>query len=601
MANIFLQEEENNERLILVDLMESVTYLVCDDNSIFLQDFQKVICTKGVSRKWFRILGSRKSKCSVDSLMAFVSDTTSSREIDSTTLENLQRAFTTNFGKDKKDIDLEDFKKVIPSKDDFFVKRIFELFDLDKSGKISCGEFCETIHEFSLEDDNTKVAFLFHIYDVNDDGKLYKENFEAVIKAALKESGLKFDEAKTSRLSTVLFEDGVQKDKDFMTLDDFKNQLGRQDGLIKNLALLLNKWLLPEESSGPRNVPKKSNKYFTKVYWAKNKKFLITVLTIVAIMAVITLERLIYFSSMSMLSGFTPNLFYMVSRAAGKNILFLSIIIIVFVLRNSITFLRNKGLGRYLPLDNNIYLHKIIGVLIFILGMIHSLCHFSNFAINIQPDPVKYLQMTYKYWEDHWGKGNVFSQYHPPDHCHIETEDMAKCNPDSMIVPDGVHSDIMYNNGNFTHCEVCDEGYEGYSYTQWMLSFHPGLFGLMGGIANPAGIGLFLVMIIIFVFSLPFVRRTGHFELFIFTHYLYFVYFILLILHAPEFWKWFCTIGIIFVVEKVYRCIQMFMGSGRTSILEGIVLPSKVTNLVIKRPKGFKFNPGDWVFINIPR
>ena len=166
-----------------------------------------------------------------------------------------------------------------------------------------------------------------------------------------------------------------------MTLDDFKNQLGRQDGLIKNLALLLNKWLLPEESSGPRNVPKKSNKYFTKVYWAKNKKFLITVLTIFAIMAVITLERLIYFSRMSMLSGFTPNLFYMVSRAAGKNILFLSIIIIMFVLRNSITFLRNKGLGRYLPLDNNIYLHKIIGVLIFILGMIHSLCHFSNFAI----------------------------------------------------------------------------------------------------------------------------------------------------------------------------------------------------------------------------
>ena len=535
--------------------------------------------------------------------MAFVSDTTSSREIDSTTLENLQRAFITNFGKDKKEVDIEDFKKIIPSKDNFFVKRIFELFDLDKSGKISCGEFCETIHEFSLEDDNTKVAFLFHIYDVNDDGKLYKENFEAVICAALKESGLKFNEAKTSRLSTVLFEDGVQTGKDFMTLDDFKNQLGRQEGLIQNLALLLNKWLLPEDSTKPRNTPKKSTKYFTKVYWDNNKKFLITVLAIFAIMAVITLERLIYFSRMSMLSGFTPNLFYMVSRAAGKNILFLSIIIIVFVLRHSITFLRNKGLGRYLPLDNNIYIHKIIGVLIFLLGMIHSLCHFSNFAVNIQPDPVKYLQMTYSYWEAHWGKDNVFNQYHPPDHCQILSglENMTKCDPDSLIVPEGVHGDIMFNNGNFTHCEVCEEGYERYSYSQWMLSFHPGLFGLYGGIANPAGIGLFLVMITIFVCSLPFVRRTGHFELFIFTHHLYIIYFVLLILHAPEFWKFSLPILIIFGVEKIYRVIQMFMGSGRTSILEGTVLPSKVTNLVIKRPKGFKFKPGDWVFINIPR
>ena len=452
-----------------------------------------------------------------------------------------------------------------------------------------------------MEDDNTKVAFLFHIYDVNEDGKLYKENFEAVIKAALKESGLKFDEGKTSSLSRVLFEDGVQEGKDFMTLEDFKNQLGRQEGLINNLALLLNKWLLPEESPKPK-APKKRNKYFTKVYWERNRKFLMTILAIVAIMTAITTERLIYFSSMTMLSGFTPNLFYMISRAAGKNILVLSIIVIMFVLRNTITFLRNKGLGRFLPLDNNIYLHKIVGVLIFVLGMIHSACHFSNFAVNIQPDPVKYLQMTYWYWEAHWGKNNVFNQYHPPDHC-IITQNTSICNPQSLTVPEGLDEDIMYKNGNLSQwfCQVCSEGHEGYSYTQWMLSFHPGLFGFIGGIANPAGIGLFLVMIIIFVFSLPFVRRTGHFELFFFTHYLYVIYIILLFLHAPEFWKWFLVPGILWIGEKLYRIIQMFIGSGRTSILEGTVLPSKVTNLVIKRPQGFKFSPGDWVFINIPR
>merc|ERR1719474_1416349 len=304
-------------------------------------------------------------------------------------------------------------------------------------------------------------------------------------------------------------------------------------------------------------------------------------------MVIITIERFMYFSHMSMLSGFTPNLLYMVSRAAGKNILALSIIVIMLVLRNTITFLRNHGGVKYLPLDNNIYIHKIVGCLIFFFGMIHSACHFTNFALNIQPDPVKYLQLTYKYWVKHFGKGNVFNQYHFPPGCGFAA-DPQDCPEESLSIPDGVYQGTIYNEGNFT-CQVCSWGSKPWSYVDWIFTMNPGLFGIVGGIANPTGIGLFIIMIIIFCSSLPFVRRRGYFELFFFTHYLYVLYLILLILHAPEFWKWFLPVG------------TLWLGKGRTIIEEGSVLPSNVTNLVIKRPPGFHFNPGDWVFVNIPR
>ncbi len=42
------------------------------------------------------------------------------------------------------------------------------------------------------------------------------------------------------------------------------------------------------------------------------------------------------------------------------------------------------------------------------------------------------------------------------------------------------------------------------------------------------------------------------------------------------------------------------MGKGKTLVSAGVVLPSRVTNLIIKRPAGFNFSPGDWVFIKIP-
>ena len=110
-----------------------------------------------------------------------------------------------------------------------------------------------------------------------------------------------------------------------------------------------------------------------------------------------------------------------------------------------------------------------------------------------------------------------------------------------------------------------------------------------------------VTMIIIFTCSLPFVRRRGHFEVFYFSHYLYLLYYVLLILHAPQFYMWFLPIGIIWLGEMVFRLVHSYLGRGRTFIEEGVVLPSKVTNLIIKRPLNFTFSPGDWVFVRIPR
>lgn len=39
---------------------------------------------------------------------------------------------------------------------------------------------------------------------------------------------------------------------------------------------------------------------------------------------------------------------------------------------------------------------------------------------------------------------------------------------------------------------------------------------------------------------------------------------------------------------------------GKTYISSGLLLPSKVTHLVIKRPMHFCFRPGDYIFVNIP-
>ena len=68
--------------------------------------------------------------------------------------------------------------------------------------------------------------------------------------------------------------------------------------------------------------------------------------------------------------------------------------------RYTITKLRDLGLSIILPLDNNIYIHKVIGRVIFLQAWFHTIMHLCNFAINVQPNPVQFVQLTTAYWPD---------------------------------------------------------------------------------------------------------------------------------------------------------------------------------------------------------
>ncbi|CAG9792290.1 unnamed protein product [Diatraea saccharalis] len=137
-------------------------------------------------------------------------------------------------------------------------------------------------------------------------------------------------------------------------------------------------------------------------------------------------------------------------------------------------------------------------------------------------------------------------------------------------------------------------------YPRENIKSKPGLFGLVGGCANPTGVALCVLLAIICACSQPAVRRGGCFEIFYWTHLLYRPFWVLLIFHGPNFWKWFVVPGTIYVVEKILRFAWMRSKRGKTYISSGVLLPSRVTHLEIKRPSHFEFRAGDYVFINVP-
>lgn len=181
-------------------------------------------------------------------------------------------------------------------------------------------------------------------------------------------------------------------------------------------------------------------------------------------------------------------IFYPLRGCIGQCLNFNCAFVLVLMLRQCITFLRTRGFGAVLPLDNHIYMHKVTGILIAIFSLVHTIMHMLNFTVIVVNDPI-------------------------------------------------------LNSKNYTMAE-------------WLLTTRPGLFGLCGGCANPTGITLFFVLIIMFLCSQPFVRRGGSFEIFYWTHLLYIPFWVLLVFHGPNFWKWFIIPFIIYMVERTMKWVK---------------------------------------------
>ena len=115
--------------------------------------------------------------------------------------------------------------------------------------------------------------------------------------------------------------------------------------------------------------------------------------------------------------------------------------------------------------------------------------------------------------------------------------------------------------------------------------------------ANATGVLLLVAMLVMWLFSRGFVRRSGRFELFYLTHLSYLAVVTLLFLHGPVFWIWGTVPWLWFLGERLLRARRR---RSRAPLARVQVLTSNVTKLEFERPSDFQYSPGDYVFLCLP-
>ncbi|XP_023635686.1 putative respiratory burst oxidase homolog protein G isoform X2 [Capsella rubella] len=242
------------------------------------------------------------------------------------------------------------------------------------------------------------------------------------------------------------------------------------------------------------------------------------------------------------------------AKGAAETLKLNMALILLPVCRNTITWLRHKTrLGVFIPLDDNLNFHKVIAVGITVGVGIHSVAHLAcDFPRLIAATPERYMPL-----------GKFFGEEQPKNYLHFVKS--------------------------------------------------------TGGIT---GLVMVLLMAIAFTLALPWFRRgklekklprplkkLASFNAFWYTHHLFIIVYILLVLHgyylnlSKEWYKkttW-MYLAVPLALYTGERLIRAFRSSIETvEVVKAAVYPGNVLTLHMSRPTNFKYQSGQYMFINCP-
>ncbi len=116
-------------------------------------------------------------------------------------------------------------------------------------------------------------------------------------------------------------------------------------------------------------------------------------------------------------------------------------------------------------------------------------------------------------------------------------------------------------------------------------------------LAALTGCLLVLLFVVMWLFALERSRKHFPYEAFLTAHALAIPIAIALLLHSPNYWKWFLVGGTGYLADRAVRFWRMRRPSRLASAR---ALPSQVTELAVERPPGWTFRAGDFVWLLIP-
>ncbi|CAF1293744.1 unnamed protein product [Adineta ricciae] len=485
-------------------------------------------------------------------------------------------------------MDLETFTKSFYFKVPQLAASLFNYLDTEKTGRLKLEVLIDKLEAIVNANDIEKLEFLFRIFDHDGDGIIDFNEMKLLLRCFLEQSPSLDLEETLAELTASLFQETDVDGSGDISLEELTSAFNRNEHLFKVLSLSTTSWIQPK----PASISKSHKRSLTIRSWIRNNIDLVffwSLYLIICLCICINVFRIYLIQQQA-------HFLVIIARINGGLLNFNCALVLLLMLRKHITWLRTKGGGIILPLDHHIDIHKIIGIIILVESILHTAAHLA------------YLGHVFYVCSLPRDCGFPCHSNSSTLHYHLFNESASN----RMILTTRYHYDSLINQcdqfkyhgcggnwNNFDTVEKCATRCKPYRDTHH--NYVDALITAKLGLGYITGVIEFILGAIFYIMCLPFVRKSGHFQVFYWCHMLTLPWLIIMLLHGPRFWKWLAVPGGLYAIEKIRRYHQSRSNKrGETFIMEAILLPSQVIHLVINKPRKFTYKPGDYIYINIP-
>lgn len=214
-----------------------------------------------------------------------------------------------------------------------------------------------------------KIAFLFNMHDVDGDGWVGRGELEQIVHITLAENGIRLAEGDVDRLLETIME-SCDRDKDQrLSRVEFAEMMTRHPELQMRLAEYGVSLLRPGARSRRMTLPPGAS----IGGWVRND-----VVIFIWLSAYLGAQGALFARAVLHYQALGATLAIQIARGCGACLNFNAALIAVPMLRYTLTRIRRSGLGRVVPVDDAVGIHRLIGEVMVGLGVVHSAAHIVN-------------------------------------------------------------------------------------------------------------------------------------------------------------------------------------------------------------------------------
>jgi len=289
----------------------------------------------------------------------------------------LRQAFAHHAGTDAR-IDRAELQKALGLQSEFLAGRVLHCFDKDGNGFITVDEFLGGVRTLIFGSDRDKLHFAFRLHDQNGDGFIDYQELFRIIAISMAESDIRERPSQSlDRLAHAVFAKADLDGDGRISFDEFEAIVKARPALLWRMTRSEAIWVLPNEDllswlddRAVRRLRRLSPA--GEGGWAPVLFVAGWALATAGIFA----AALVWGSARLATNPWTK-----VGKALALPIDFNGALILVPMLRHLLTRIRATRLSRFVPIDDAVDFHRLVGHALFALAVTHSAALSMAFAL----------------------------------------------------------------------------------------------------------------------------------------------------------------------------------------------------------------------------